>query len=80
MTTLELLSEIEAFLARDDVKMTESTFGRLAVNDGKLVTRLRIGKDVTFGTAEKVRSFMEGYDPHESGRPPSNPPETANAA
>jgi hypothetical protein len=32
-----------AFRAR----MAESTFGRLAVNDGKLVSRLRLGGDVT---------------------------------
>jgi SAM-dependent methyltransferase len=40
------------------VGMAESTFGRLAVNDGKLVGRLRLGGRVTTETAERVRAFM----------------------
>src|SRR3954464_13393309 len=38
--------------------MAESTFGRRAVNDGKLVSRLRIGGRITTDTAERVRSFI----------------------
>src|SRR5262245_49658003 len=38
--------------------MAESTFGRRAVNDGKLVSRLRIGGRVTMETVERVRTFM----------------------
>lgn len=38
--------------------MAESTFGRLAVNDGKFVTRLRQGGRVTTATVERVRAFM----------------------
>ncbi|HEY8518548.1 MAG TPA: hypothetical protein VIN61_00590 [Gammaproteobacteria bacterium] len=38
--------------------MAESTFGRQAVNDGKLCGRLRSGKGVTLETAEKIRSFI----------------------
>jgi hypothetical protein len=38
--------------------MAESTFGRLAVNDGKLVTRLRLGGRVTTDTAERVHAFI----------------------
>ena len=38
--------------------MAESTFGRQAVNDGKLCARLRNGKDVTLDTAERIRSFI----------------------
>lgn len=63
MSTQELLSEIEAFIARDDVQMTDTTFGRFAVNDGKLVSRLRDGKSVTLATAEKVRAFITEYRP-----------------
>src|SRR5262249_49319706 len=37
----ELVSEIVAFCRR--VGMAESTFGRRAVNDGKFVSRLRVG-------------------------------------
>jgi hypothetical protein len=40
--------------------IAESTFGRLAVNDGKLVTRLRLGGRVTGETAERVRAFIDG--------------------
>ena len=45
--------------------MAESTFGRLAVNDGKLVSRLRFGGRVTIETVERVRSFMT--EPEASG-------------
>ena len=53
-----LLAEIEAFCRRTGI--AESTFGRQAVNDGKLCVRLRNGKDVTLETAAKIRSFIEG--------------------
>ena len=43
--------------------IAESTFGRLAVNDGKLVARLRIGGRVTTDTAERVRAFI-AREPH----------------
>src|SRR5438067_13643751 len=43
--------------------IAESTFGRLAVNDGKLVSRLRLGGRVTTDTVDRVRSFIE-RDPH----------------
>jgi hypothetical protein len=38
--------------------IAESTFGRLAVNDGKLVGRLRLGGRVTSETVERVRAFI----------------------
>src|SRR5205807_1157729 len=38
--------------------MAESTFGRLAVNDGKLVSRLRFGGRVRGKTVDRVRAFM----------------------
>jgi hypothetical protein len=41
--------------------MAESTFGRQAVNDGKLCVRLRSGKNVTLETAEKIRAFMTDH-------------------
>jgi len=43
--------------------MAESTFGRQAVNDGKLCVRLRGGKNVTLETAEKIREFMSKHQP-----------------
>src|SRR6516164_1689604 len=46
-----------------NARMAESTFGRLAVNDGKLVSRLRLGGRITTETAERVRNFI-GREPH----------------
>src|SRR5437016_13567424 len=43
--------------------IAESTFGRLAVNDGKLVGRLRLGARITTDTAERVRAFI-AREPH----------------
>src|SRR5690606_1404772 len=61
-----LLGEIESHCRRSG--MAESTFGRLAVNDGKLCSRLRSGKDVTLETAERIRSFIsENRSAHGSG-------------
>ena len=53
-----LLAEIEAFCRHTGI--AESTFGRQAVNDGKLCVRLRNGKDVTLDTAAKIRGYIEG--------------------
>ena len=47
--------------------IAESTFGRLAVNDGKLVGRLRLGGRVRTDTVERLRAFI-ARDP----RPPVN--------
>jgi hypothetical protein len=52
----QLLGEIEAFCRRH--ALAESTFGRQSVNDGKLCSRLRSGRNVTLETAEKIRDFM----------------------
>jgi len=38
--------------------IAESTFGRLAVNDGKLVGRMRQGGRVTTETADRLRAFI----------------------
>ena len=43
--------------------VAESTFGRLAVNDGKFVGRLRDGSRVTAPTLERVRSFIRAKQP-----------------
>ncbi len=51
-----LLEEIASYCRR--AGMAESTFGRLAVNDGKLVSRLRFGGRVRSKTVERVRHFM----------------------
>src|SRR3954470_7732052 len=56
-----LLREIAGYCRR--VGMAESTFGRLAVNDGKLVSRLRFGGRVKVGTVERVQFFLEQHHP-----------------
>ena len=52
----EILSEISDFCRK--AGLAESTFGRLAVNDGKLVSRLRDGGSVTIDTLARLRTFM----------------------
>src|SRR6195952_5570669 len=55
-TADQILGEI-----RDYCRAThtaESTFGRLVVNDGKLVSRLRDGAKITTGTLDKVRAYL----------------------
>src|SRR4029077_9687132 len=59
VTAEQLLNEIADYCRR--VGMAESTFGRRAVNDGKLVSRLRIGGRVTMETVERVRAFMSQH-------------------
>jgi SAM-dependent methyltransferase len=52
-----LLRDIADYCRR--ARMAESTFGRLAVNDGKLVSRLRLGGRVTTDTVSRVHAFIE---------------------
>ncbi len=51
-----LLDEISSFCRA--AGMAETTFGRRAVNDGKLISRLRFGGRVTTETLDRVRAFM----------------------
>ena len=60
-----LLHEIEAFCRHSGI--AESTFGRQAVNDGKLCVRLRDGKDVTLETANRIRAFISERQTGPSG-------------
>src|SRR5437667_5471821 len=73
-----LLREIAGYCRR--IGMAESTFGRRAVNDGKLVSRLRFGGRITTETTERVRSFIRGESlpvapssKQANGRPPAEP-------
>jgi hypothetical protein len=56
----ELLREISDFCRASG--LAESTFGRAAINDGKLVSRLRNGGRITMDTLERLRSFMAKSD------------------
>ena len=51
-----LLADIEKFCRSYD--MAETTFGRQAVNDGKLCQRLRTGKGITINTVHKIQDFI----------------------
>jgi hypothetical protein len=55
---------VEAFIAQH--KMADSTFGRLAANDWKLVRQLRKGRRFWPETEAKVRNFMAEYRPADS--------------
>jgi hypothetical protein len=52
----QILQEISEFCRERG--LAESTFGRRAVNDGKLANRLRNGGRITTDTLERIRSFM----------------------
>ena len=49
--------------------MAESTFGRRAVNDGKLANRLRNGGRITTDTLDRIRAFMAENRAEMSARP-----------
>jgi hypothetical protein len=51
-----ILQEIGEFCRQRG--LAESTFGRRAVNDGKLASRLRNGGRITTDTLERIRSFI----------------------
>ena len=55
----KLLKEIEVFCSQ--ANMAKSTFGRLAINDGKLCSRLKDGKDVTLSTSTRIRDFINQH-------------------
>ena len=66
----QILGEIRDYCRA--TQTAESTFGRLVVNDGKLVSRLRDGARITTGTLDKVRAYLSEYRtvaPSERSRP-----------
>ena len=60
-TAEQILGEIREFCR--ETQTAESTFGRLVVNDGKLVSRLRDGARITTGTLDKVRAYLSEHRP-----------------
>jgi hypothetical protein len=56
MNAQDLLQEISDYCRHTG--LAESTFGRRAVNDGKLTTRLRNGGRITTDTLDRIRSFI----------------------
>ncbi len=67
MNAQELLSEISDYCRKTG--LAESTFGRRAVNDGKLASRLRNGGRITTETLDRIRSFMASHNGKEGARP-----------
>jgi hypothetical protein len=55
--TSQILAEIKGYC--DCHGIAETTFGRMAVNDGKLVQRLRAGRTVTLATLERIRAVLD---------------------
>src|SRR5437879_12085942 len=60
-TAEQILGEIRDYCRQ--TRTAESTFGRLVVNDGKLVSRLRDGARITTGTLDKVRAYLAEHRP-----------------
>jgi hypothetical protein len=58
-TSDQILGEIRDYCRA--TQTAESTFGRLVVNDGKLVSRLRDGAKITTGTLDKVRAYLSEH-------------------
>src|SRR5260370_1536125 len=67
MSAQELLQEISDYCRHTG--LAESTFGRRAVNDGKLAARLRNGGRITTETLDRIRAFMETNRMMAAGRP-----------
>src|SRR5882724_11055627 len=59
MNAQELLQEISEYCRQ--AGLAESTFGRRAVNDGKLAARLRNGGRITTETVDRVRAFIASH-------------------
>ena len=57
MNAQDLLQEIADYCRHSG--LAESTFGRRAVNDGKLTARLRNGGRITTETLDRIRGFMQ---------------------
>ena len=57
MNAQDLLQEISDYCRHTG--LAESTFGRRAVNDGKLASRLRHGGRITTETLDRIRAFMQ---------------------
>src|SRR5215475_1922716 len=69
MNAQELLQEISDYCRVTG--LAESTFGRRAVNDGKLASRLRNGGRITTDTLDRIRAFMaENRGPNANLRAP----------
>lgn len=62
----DLLSEIEAYIGQR--QMSDTAFGKAVFNDGKFVTQLRQGRDITTRTMMKARQYMLDHPADEPQR------------
>src|SRR5215467_14088006 len=76
-TAEQILGEIRDYCRA--TQTAESTFGRLAVNDGKLVSRLRDGARITTGTLDKLRAYLSEHRPAVASQPNKLPAHTKPA-
>src|ERR1700754_4377496 len=77
-TSEEILGEIREYCRA--TQTAESTFGRLVVNDGKLVSRLRDGAKITTGTLDKVRAYLSEHRSAPNGNGATVAAKPANGA
>jgi len=81
MTQLDsLLLRISGYCARQGI--AETTFGRFAVNDGKLVKKLRSGRNtITLKTLARIEAFLATDEParRSASSQASDPAHAANA-
>ena len=63
MNAQQLLQEISDYCRQTG--LAESTFGRRAVNDGKLAARLRNGGRITTDTLDRIHGFMSSHPAHD---------------
>src|SRR5690606_41242870 len=61
MERSEILREIAAYCQL--AGLAESTFGRRAVNDGKLVARIRDGGRISERTLKRIRGYIDANPP-----------------
>lgn len=55
-TTVELIREISDFCR--EFELSESTFGRRVMSDGKFVDRVRHGGGLTVANLDRIRAYM----------------------
>lgn len=58
ITNQSIITLIETHCAQQGI--AETTFGKKAVNDGKLLSRLRGGKSISIETYNRIMSFLSG--------------------
>jgi len=78
MNAQQLLQEISDYCRQ--AGLAESTFGRRAVNDGKLVTRLRAGRSITLATLRRIEAALTAAGGEAAAAPAGRAPRVARSA